>query len=93
MVNIPYCYDGIKNEETSSKLKVLKLYIKSQISMVYTAVQRKVLDEAYSLAHKGSLIPADKSYIQQRNTYDGAVPKGRFKQDARLATCLCSVKI
>ena len=42
---------------------------------ILTAEQRKVLDEAHSLVHKGSLIPADKSYIQQRNTYDGQCQK------------------
>jgi hypothetical protein len=30
-----------------------------------------VLDQAHKLAGAGSLIPANKSYIQQRNVYDG----------------------
>lgn len=33
--------------------------------------QREVLDEAHRLAGAGSLIPANKSYIQQRYAYDG----------------------
>lgn len=36
-----------------------------------TAEQRAVLDEAHALAGSGSLIPAHKSYIQQRHVYDG----------------------
>ena len=38
---------------------------------ITTPEQRAVLDEAYRLAGTGSLIPADKSYIQQRHVYDG----------------------
>lgn len=38
---------------------------------VLTEKQREVLNQAHVLAGKGSLIPADKSYIQQRNVYDG----------------------
>lgn len=33
--------------------------------------QRAVLDQAHRLAGAGSLIPAHKSYIEQRNIYDG----------------------
>jgi hypothetical protein len=33
--------------------------------------QRAVLDEAHRLAGTGSLIPANKTYIQQRHVYDG----------------------
>ena len=33
--------------------------------------QRAVLDQAHRLAGAGSLIPPHKTYIQQRNTYDG----------------------
>jgi len=33
--------------------------------------QRAVLDAAHQLASTGSLIPAQKTYIQQRQTYDG----------------------
>lgn len=33
--------------------------------------QRAALDEAKKLAGAGSLIPADKSYIQQQRVYDG----------------------
>ena len=36
-----------------------------------TQEQRNVLNEAHCLAGKGSLIPAHKSYIQQRDKYDG----------------------
>lgn len=42
---------------------------------ILTAEQRKILDEVHKLAHKGSLIPVHKSYIQQRNTYDGQCQK------------------
>jgi integrase len=38
---------------------------------ITTPEQRAALDEAHSLAGSGSLIPADKSYIQQRQVYDG----------------------
>ncbi len=38
---------------------------------ITTAEQRAVLDEAHRLAGAGSLIPAHKTYIQQRHTYDG----------------------
>jgi integrase len=38
---------------------------------VMTREQRTVLDEATRLAGTGSLIPANKSYIQQRHVYDG----------------------
>lgn len=36
-----------------------------------TPQQRAVLDEAHQLVGAGSLIPAQKTYIQQRHTYDG----------------------
>ncbi|HFJ9781970.1 TPA: phage integrase N-terminal domain-containing protein [Stenotrophomonas maltophilia] len=38
---------------------------------VTTSEQRAVLDEAHRLAGPGSLIPAHKTYIQQRHVYDG----------------------
>lgn len=38
---------------------------------ITTAEQRAVLDQAHQLAGGGSLIPPDKTYIQQRHTYDG----------------------
>lgn len=38
---------------------------------ITTPEQRTVLDEAYRLAGLGSLIPANKTYIQQRHVYDG----------------------
>lgn len=38
---------------------------------ITTAEQRALLDEAHVLAGSGSLIPAHKSYIQQRHVYDG----------------------
>jgi len=37
---------------------------------ITTSEQRTVLDEAHRLAGVGSLIPADKTYIQQRHVYD-----------------------
>jgi integrase len=38
---------------------------------ITTPAQRAVLDEAHRLAGTGSLIPAHKTYIQQRHVYDG----------------------
>ncbi|CDF92331.1 MULTISPECIES: integrase domain-containing protein [unclassified Pseudomonas] len=38
---------------------------------ITTPLQREVLKAAHRLAGAGSLIPAQKTYIQQRNTYDG----------------------
>ncbi|MFK1433907.1 phage integrase N-terminal domain-containing protein [Pseudomonas aeruginosa] len=38
---------------------------------ITTDEQRRVLDLAHQLAGAGSLIPAHKSYIQQRHVYDG----------------------
>jgi integrase len=38
---------------------------------ITTPAQRAVLDEAHRIAGAGSLIPAHKTYIQQRHTYDG----------------------
>ncbi|MCI0992539.1 integrase domain-containing protein [Pseudomonas corrugata] len=38
---------------------------------ISTSLQREVLNAAHQLAGAGSLIPAQKTYIQQRNTYDG----------------------
>lgn len=38
---------------------------------ITTAEQRTVLDDAHRLVGAGSLIPAHKTYIQQRHTYDG----------------------
>lgn len=38
---------------------------------ITTPLQREVLKAAHQLAGAGSLIPAQKTYIQQRNTYDG----------------------
>ena len=38
---------------------------------VITAEQRDVLQAAHHLAGTGSLIPADKTFIQQRHVYDG----------------------
>jgi hypothetical protein len=39
--------------------------------LLTTAEQRTVLDDAHRFVGAGSLIPADKTYIQQRDTYDG----------------------
>jgi len=38
---------------------------------ITTPEQRVVLDEVHRLAGQGSLIPSHKTYIQQRNLYDG----------------------
>lgn len=38
---------------------------------ITTPEQRVVLDQAHQLAGAGSLTPAQKTYIQQRHTYDG----------------------
>jgi hypothetical protein len=37
--------------------------------------QRELLDRLHKLTDKGSLIPADKNYIQQRRVYDRWVQK------------------
>ena len=42
-----------------------------RIVPITTAEQRDVLHAAHRLAGTGSLIPADKTYIQQRHVYDG----------------------
>lgn len=42
-----------------------------RIVPITTPEQRAVLDAAHRLAGAGSLIPAQKSYIQQRHVYDG----------------------
>src|SRR3569833_852091 len=39
--------------------------------LITTAEQRAVLDQVHRLTGAGSLIPAHKTYIQQRHTYDG----------------------
>jgi hypothetical protein len=39
--------------------------------LLTTAEQRTVLDAAHRFVGAGSFIPADKTYIQQRDTYDG----------------------
>lgn len=39
--------------------------------LITTPEQRSVLDQAHQLAGAGSLIPAHKTFIQQRHTYDG----------------------
>jgi hypothetical protein len=38
---------------------------------ITTPEQRAALDQAHRLAGAGSLIPAHKTYIQQRHAYDG----------------------
>lgn len=42
---------------------------------ILTEKQRDILNQAHRLAYKGSLIPAYKNYIQQRNVYDGQCQK------------------
>jgi len=42
---------------------------------ITTSEQRVALDQAHRLAGAGSLIPAWKTYIQQRHTYDGECKK------------------
>lgn len=42
---------------------------------ILTAEQHDTLNQIHQFAGKGSLIPAHKSYIQQRNTYDGQCQK------------------
>ncbi|MFP1983357.1 phage integrase N-terminal domain-containing protein [Lonsdalea quercina] len=44
---------------------------KARTVPITTPEQRAVLDEAHALAGAGSLIPAQKTYIQQRHLYDG----------------------
>ncbi|MGB3424038.1 MAG: integrase [Castellaniella sp.] len=45
---------------------------------ITTQKQRTVLDEAHQLAGSGSLIPAHKTYIQQRHTYGGQCKAARL---------------
>lgn len=51
--------------------------------------QRIILDQAHMHAGSGSLIPAHKSYIQQRHVYDGQ-QGSRPQRHARVASCLCA---
>ena len=44
---------------------------RERILPITTAEQRDVLHAAHRLAGTGSLIPADKTFIQQRHVYDG----------------------
>ena len=44
---------------------------RSRVVPITTPEQRAVLDQAQHIAGAGSLIPAHKTYIQQRHTYDG----------------------
>jgi site-specific recombinase XerC len=44
---------------------------RARVVPITTAEQRVVLDAAHKLVGGGSLIPAQKTYIQQRNIYDG----------------------
>ncbi|HEK1475322.1 TPA: integrase domain-containing protein [Pseudomonas aeruginosa] len=44
---------------------------RERIVPITTAEQRDVLHAAHRLASTGSLIPADKTFIQQRHVYDG----------------------
>jgi hypothetical protein len=46
---------------------------RKRVIPIRTAEQRATLDAAHRLAGAGSLIPADKSYIQQQRLYDGQV--------------------
>lgn len=48
---------------------------RQRIVPILTAEQRDTLNQIHHFAGKGSLIPANKSYIQQRNTYDGQCQK------------------
>jgi integrase len=44
---------------------------RSRVVPITTAEQRALLDAAHRIAGAGSLVPAHKTYIQQRHTYDG----------------------
>ncbi|MFA5493586.1 MAG: integrase domain-containing protein [Porticoccaceae bacterium] len=44
---------------------------RERIVPITTPEQRTMLDDAHRLAGTGSLIPANKTYIQQRHVYDG----------------------
>ncbi|WVD64740.1 integrase domain-containing protein [Utexia brackfieldae] len=48
---------------------------RQRIVPILTQHQRDILNQIHHFAGKGSLIPANKSYIQQRNTYDGQCQK------------------
>jgi hypothetical protein len=47
---------------------------------IRTAAQRAVLDRAHQLAGKGSLIPADRTYIQQRKIYERQTARAGLHQ-------------
>ena len=44
---------------------------KARTVLVRTEMQRQLLNELHQFAGKGSLIPQEKSYIQQRHVYEG----------------------
>jgi hypothetical protein len=44
---------------------------RARVVPITTVEQRAVLDKAHRIAGAGSLVPAHKTYIQQRHTYDG----------------------
>lgn len=44
---------------------------RQRIVPILTAEQRDILNQIHQFVRKGSLLPTDKNYIQQRNTYDG----------------------
>jgi hypothetical protein len=50
---------------------------------ITTAAQRAVLSQAQQLAGAGSLIPARKTYIQLRHTYDGQCKAAGRQREAR----------
>lgn len=44
---------------------------RARLIRITTPEQRDILDQAHQLARTGSLIPAQRTYIQQRDIYDG----------------------
>ena len=47
---------------------------------IRTAEQREVLDRAHRLAGRGSLIPADRNYVQQLRVYEGHTARAGFSK-------------
>lgn len=60
---------------------------RERIVPITTAEQRDVLHAAHRLAGTGSLIPADKTFIQQRHVYDGQCKAARAYIATATSSC------
>lgn len=59
---------------------------------ITTPGQRAVLDDAHRLAGAGSLIPAHKTYIQQRHVYDGQCKAAGLSNMHGLRHCYAQIR-